>query len=376
MKFLEIFEDVKKGNMGLTDEAIYKSIQNKGKFIPIWGGNKEHNSIKRYVSKNAKTKYDKLITIFDGDGIILSLDGSAGYMTHKNNQTFALNHHACFFKIKKPNLILPEFFILFYQKILQEKSISDGSKTLTMDQIHTIDFDIPNYQTQKNIMDHINPLLMIRDKLNTHILKINKLLSLDLIENYTEFQAKEYPINKLLDYMNGNAGLTEKTIYQKILENGNRFIVLSSSTETKTKLGYIPKCTINGKLLKIFKDKKGILIIRNGKAGTSYYLEENQYTINDHAYILYLKNNSFNVSLKWLMYKLKSTFFEYSSSSANGTWDMTGFFSTVNVDIPTIEIQTKTLSQYEKLEHMKNKSIQFLSEIDLIMSKQILNNVS
>ena len=375
MKFSEIFEDVKKGNAGLTDETIYKSIQNKGKFIPIWGGNKEHNSIKRYESKNAKTKYGKPITIFNGEGIILSLDGSAGYMTYKNNQTFALNHHACFFKIKKPNLILPEFFILFYQKILQEKSISDGSKTLSMNQIHKIDFDVPNYQIQKNIMSHIKPMLAIRERLNGHILKINKLQSLNSIPNHTEFQIKHYPINKLLSYVNGNIGLTEKIIYQKILHCGDRYVVLSASTKNKTKLGHIPYCQINEKPLKIFEDE-GILIIRKGKAGASFYLEKGSYTITDDAYILYLKNNMYEISLKWLMYKLKPTFLEYASSSDNGTWNMTGFFNTVTVDIPTMEVQIKILSQYEKLEHMKNKSIQFLSEINSILSKQISNNFS
>jgi len=265
MKFLEMFEKIKKGNSGLTGEAIYKSIQNGVNFVPIWGGNKEHNSIERRVTIDAKTKFNKPITIFQGEGIILSLDGSAGSMTFKHNQKFALNHHAGFCKVKDTTKIIPEFFALFYQKLLKEMSVSEGSKTLTQDQIYAMDFDVPSLSDQRKIMKTIKPVLDSRKKLLALNQKTKKLKKLILAENYKKFQVKDFPVNSLFDYMSGNSGLTEKTIYQKIPLKGDRYTVLSSSTDTSTKLGEIPKCKINEKEIKVFESNRSSIggIVKN-----------------------------------------------------------------------------------------------------------------
>ena len=52
---------------------------------------------------------------------------------------------------------------------------------------------------------------------------------------------------------------------------GLRYPVLSSSTIEETRLGEIPMCDIDGKKLKVFEDREGILVIRNGKAGTVFF---------------------------------------------------------------------------------------------------------
>ena len=183
--FLDLFEPIQKGNFGLTDEAIYKSIETDGNFIPIWGGNQEHNTIQRLVSENGKTKSSKPITIFDGEGIIISLDGSAGSMTRKKNQKFTLNHHAGFFRVKRDleEIIDLDFFSLFYQHQFQDESVSEGSKTLTLKQIYSMDFNIPSYEVQKNILSKIIPILEKRQRiieLINHIRYVkNKTLSID-----------------------------------------------------------------------------------------------------------------------------------------------------------------------------------------------------
>ena len=371
MRFLDLFRPIQKGNSGLTEEAIYKSIQAGGEFIPIWGGNQNHNLIERRVSVNAKTKKNKPVTVFEGEGIIISLDGSAGSMTYKQNQEFALNHHAGFFKIKKPKIILPEFFALFYQKQFQESSVSEGSKTLTLEHIYEMDFDIPSFDEQVRIMKAIGPVINIKNNAQLLLQRINKIQELILAEKHVHFQVKNYPVNKLLNCLSGNSNLTEKTIYQKIPLSGKRYIVLSSSTMDYTKLGVIPKCEIGTKQIKVFENLEGILIVRNGKAGTSFYLEKGRYTINDHAYILSLQSVPYDISLKWLMYQLKSTFLEYSSSSDNGTWNMTGFFSNTFVDIPAPEEQQKVLGCYEQLETFENKINSILKRISTLFRKQI-----
>jgi len=376
MKFQQMFSDIKKGNFGLTEQAIYKSIQNGGEFIPIWGGNKNHDSTERLISVNGKTKKNNSITIFEGEGIIISLDGSAGSMTYKENQKFALNHHAGFFKVIKPNLIIPEFFALFYENQLKEKSVSEGSKTLTQNQIFQMDFEIPDIKIQEKIMNSIQSILKTKNELQKLSIRIEKIKSLILAIDYTKFQVEGYPITSLLDCISGNTGLIEKIIYQKIPLVGDRYTVLSSSTESWTKLGEIPKCEIDGKEIKVFKNTEGILIVRNGKAGTSFYLEKGKYTINDHAYILSLKDSPFEVSLKWLMYNLKSDFLEYSSSSDNGTWNKTGFYENIFVNIPTLKKQLNVLTQYEQMEKIEKKIKGSLNQISCIFEKQIITHIA
>ena len=185
MKFKELFEPIQKGDFGLTDEAIYKSIQYEGEFIPIWGGNQEHSTIDRMVSINGRTKKDEPITIFEGRGIIISLDGSAGCMTYKpGSQRFAFNHHAGFFRerlIHKPQIDL-RFFSIFYQKQLQELSVSKGSKTLTQNQLYKTNFEIPPYDDQIKIINKIMPILTLKNKLNSLIsVKIDELFQKQIV---------------------------------------------------------------------------------------------------------------------------------------------------------------------------------------------------
>src|SRR5208337_145040 len=166
-----------------------------------------------------------------------------------------------------------------------------------------------------------------------------------------DFQAKDYPISQIVECLSGNSGLTEQVIYQNLCVEGERYLVLSSSTEEETKLGKIPTCQLkSGKPLKVFEDKEGILVIRNGKAGTTFFLEKGKYAITDHAYVLSLRDDCpYKVSLKWLMVQYRSRFLEYSSSSDNGTWNMTGFFENVKIDIPVSGKQNQIVEAYEKL---------------------------
>lgn len=145
MKFLEMFNPVQKGNFALTDEVVYNSIQNNDELIPLYGGNKSHKQATRYVSKTAITKEGKPITIFDGEGIIISLDGSSGSMTYKDGERFALNHHAGFITLKDKGIVRLEFFALFFQNFLRNLSVSDGSKTLSLAQLYSAEFEMPDY---------------------------------------------------------------------------------------------------------------------------------------------------------------------------------------------------------------------------------------
>jgi len=183
MNFLEIFNPIEKGNYALTDEAIYMSILNHDQMIPLWGGNKEHTTIDRMVSKSAKTKKGVPIKVFSGEGIIISLDGSAGNMTYKTNEEFALNHHAGFITVRediKTDINL-KFFSLFYQNRYKHLSVSDGSKTLSLKQIYNEEIHLPTIDIQNNIMKKLNTCLNAINKFHSLENQLYELVSREII---------------------------------------------------------------------------------------------------------------------------------------------------------------------------------------------------
>jgi restriction endonuclease S subunit len=354
MKFLDVFNEIKKGDYGLTEEIVYSSINNGDEMIPLWGGNKHHQTCERMVSISARTKNNIKITIFSGKGIIISLDGSAGSMTYKCKEKFALNHHAGFITLKKKSykVIDLEYFALFYQNFYRSISVSEGSKTLSLQQIYAEEFELPSYEIQIRIMKQLRPFLKKLKALDNIKLSIETdIICKDIIFKVERYQAMDIPITKILDYVSGNSGLTEETIYSALQRQGMHYEVLSSATDDRTKMGKVPIFEINGNLIKTFEGQEGLLVTRNGKAGTTRYLTPGKYTINDHAYILFIKNDCpYQINLKWLSIQYRPQFIEYVSSSDNGTWNMTGFFKAVKIDIPSIKEQNKLVNLWKNVE--------------------------
>ncbi len=374
MNFLDVFTPIVKGNFALTEELIYNSIQYDDGFIPVWGGNKDHSIIDRNVSIHGRTKKGKPVKIFTGEGIIISLDGSAGNMTYKKqDERFALNHHAGFFKIKDATKIIPEFFTLFYERQLKEISVSDGSKTLTTKQIYKEDFEIPCAEEQRVIMKTVKPLLKIKDNTLSILQKIRKLKQMTFSHTYSQFQIKDEKISNMMKYSGGNSGLTEQQIYQKISTDENKYTVLSSSIKNDMCLGEIPLCTINGRPLKVFEGKDGILVTRIGNAGNSRYLKNGAYAITENAYVLYLQDNlKFDVNLKWLLHELKSIIFEYSPHADYGAWNMSEFYKTAKINIPILKEQTQIVTEFQKLEKIERTMRFNLKKINILLQKNIV----
>lgn len=376
MKFLDVFNKIEKGNYALTDEAIYASLKNNNELIPLYGGNKEHLATERRISITAKTKKGTPITVFSGDGIIISLDGSAGSMTYKSGEKFALNHHAGFITLKKDAVdkVNLEYFSIFMQNFYRKISISDGSKTLSLTQIYSKEFNLPELKVQNNIL---NSLRIIKDKLNIFTMLKNNyktLMDKQICIDYTEYQGKNIYVSTCIDCMSGNTGLTEEFIYQTLQSDAQHYQILSSATDDNTMMGEIPMCIINNHKLKVFEGKEGLLVTRNGKAGYTKYLEKGKYTINDHAYILFVKNDCpFKIDLQWFSIQYKQDFLSYASNSDNGTWNMTGFFSYTRIDIPSYDEQLSLVKKYQVLQS-RIKAIEKIEEqYNKLISKEIFN---
>lgn len=183
------------------------------------------------------------------------------------------------------------------------------------------------------------------------------------------YQSKNVPVNKCFEYMSGNCGLSSTFIHNNRNVKGEKYSVLSSSTTNDTLMGEIARIDLpNGKKMKVFEDKEGILIARNGNAGTMTWLKPGKYTINDHAYILYLKDDCpYEINLRWFSFAMKEYMLNFvTTKTGNKTWSVTEFYNKGTIDIPAISIQNKKEKDYtfvygllERLNNMYNKIEQF-----------------
>lgn len=375
MKFLDIFNPIEKGSHGLTDEAIYGSIKKEGEMIPLYGGNSQHSYTERYISEHTRTIEDTDVNVFSGEGIIISLDGSAGCMTYKRGERFSLNHHAGFITLKesekdKVNL---QFFALFMQNHYKALSVSDGSKTLSLNQIYADDFYLPPKEIQDNIIGTMRNVFPKLESIKIISEKIAAILKRQLMTDYRKYQKRNINIGICIGYTSGNSGLTEEFLYNNIELKGKRYKILSSATLEENMLGEVPLCKIDGRELRVFPDnREGLLVIRKGKAGKTIFLEPGLYTLNDDAYILYVKESCpYKIHLKWLSIQYRQEFLSNASSADNGTWNMTGFFKNVVIDIPDYDEQLNVVRLYEKAERLKKRIDEIDKKISNLLEKEI-----
>lgn len=368
MKFLDIFNEIEKGNYALTDEAVYSSIKNSDEMIPLYGGNQSHKSTDRRVSITAKTKKGEQIKIFNGEGIIISLDGSAGSMTYKNGEKFALNHHAGFITLRKDkkNAVSLEFFSIFFQNFYRSLGISDGSKTLSLEQIYSEEIEIPSYEIQVRIMKQLNPIM---EKMN---------IILNLKEHYNDIMQKnisfdyenlnrEVLISEVLRYCSRNDNLSEEGIYNR-KPTGNKYIEVLSGATNKISYGRID---INSDGIHYLEDKQCIHLVSRGNAGKLRYIDKGTYATNTNAFLLYLKDEykkEMNIDtyekektiLNFLIIYLQPIFFELTTSSDLSVFPLTEVMT--NLHVPEISYSDRLKEIVETYE----KIFKLVDEIDKI----------
>lgn len=343
----------------ITDEEIYKSYGS----IPVYTGAGDLKGFwdKALVEKDDLPCLTYATKAFDGTIVI-------------RNEIFDANNTAVLIlKDKYKGIILLEWISIILPKIFSDIMTSkEGVSYLNKEIVEVIEIDIPDRQTQENLIVKYKAINE-RLKRTKEILRKCELLRNKFINiEYQTYQGKNVDIKECIDYMSGNSKLTEEFIYQKLQVESRKYPVLSSATEERTMMGVVPKCKINNKDLKIFEDKEGLLVTRNGKAGQTRYLSKGAYTINDHAYILFNKQASkYYINLKWLAIQYKRQFLMYSSSADNGTWNMTGFFEHTKIDIPSKKEQDDIVASYEKLEKRIEMIIAIEKHYQKLLQKEI-----
>lgn len=185
------------------------------------------------------------------------------------------------------------------------------------------------------------------NRINDILAKCKKLQNKFIDVEYQTYQARDIKISKCLDYMSGSSNLAEEKNYQRLKTDGEKYLLLTGAT---TKEDSVVMLNQSVKVSR-FENKEGLLVTRKGKAGMVRHLQKGRYTLNDDAYILYLKDNiDYEINLKWLAIEYKSEFLLYASNSDNGTWNMTGFFEHIKIDIPSLEERLSVVKKHDILE--------------------------
>ena len=168
----------------------------------------------------------------------------------------------------------------------------------------------------------------------------------------------------------GNSGLTEEFIYMNQPSNESESIsILSSATREDNLMGFISKNTTlpNGRQIKTFF-APAILITRNGFAGEMTYLSNGQFTINDHAYVMTLKEEwKDKINLRWFASQYYELFRNLVTSKSDNATFSKEYAKMQNVELPDIAVQNRISEKLHKidmlvsaLEQLKKESLELL----------------
>lgn len=179
-------------------------------------------------------------------------------------------------------------------------------------------------------------------------------------------------IKKFFHIYGGSSGLTRQFIYYNMPKSKENSIpVYSGATSKQTFMGYIDK-TVDGKI-KIFTGPC-ILISRKGQSGTMRYIDDREFTINDDAYVLYIKDEFKNeIILEWVYLMLQKLFFNIATSKeGNGTFSKV-YAEEQEVEIPHKDIQKEEVKQLLLLDKIKSEAISIKEEIEKLLEKIIFH---
>ena len=147
-------------------------------------------------------------------------------------------------------------------------------------------------------------------------------------------------------------------------------------------MGYIPMCILdNGRPLKTFEGKPGILVARNGKAGHMTYLKPGRYTINDHAYILSLADDYKREAgiatlslegnyLLWFICTHQALLYSFASKTDNATWNKASF-SKAQIEVPTQQEIDGIAELYQEALSTMARAQQVIDRLSALLAKQV-----
>lgn len=176
--------NIRGGNSGLTEEFIYHNLPEieEDKIEILTSATLERTAM-GFISKNAKPNNKKL-KIFEGPTILVARNGYAGTMRYITRDKFTTNDHAYVLTPKKAwkDKINLEWFINEYQglfwKIVTSKS---DNATFSKEYAERQIIQIPDIDEQKRIIQKLNPLKSLIQKLHVIENEIDELLEYTIV---------------------------------------------------------------------------------------------------------------------------------------------------------------------------------------------------
>ena len=174
----------------------------------------------------------------------------------------------------------------------------------------------------------------------------------------------------------GNSGLTEEFIYMNQPSSENESIpILSSATLEDNLMGPISKNTVlpSGRKMKIFSTP-AIIIARNGFAGEMTCLTSGQFTINDHAYVITLKERwKDRINLRWFASQYHELFKNLVTSKSDNATFSKAYAEKQTIAIPHVDIQNNIATKLIKLDTLKKTVHSYSIELQHVLAYSILN---
>lgn len=162
----------------------------------------------------------------------------------------------------------------------------------------------------------------------------------------SEDKSTEYLLESIIEIIGGSSKLTKNYIYYNMPKSSKSAIPVYSGA-LNSELGRIDVEKENE--VRVFHGP-AVIICRKGQSGKMRYIEDKIFTINDDAYVMYIKDAyKKKIDLKWCQYNFEKIFCKIATSKGgNGTFSKNYAYKQI-VQIPNIEIQYEQLKNYESL---------------------------
>lgn len=366
MKISDIF--IVKTGQRIIEEEVY---ENKGDF-PCVTSQTTNNGITWYASKEWLLKEHNSSIIDVDECITWTKDGAKCGTLFYRNYPFYPNDH-CGVLIPKDEYkksINLKWFLYTKQEYIKGFVSQQGSQGMLynseMSEIE-IEYPFPDKDgIQDKVVEQYERLISKKSIIKNTLDRINELFEYQ----FQNSNYKEYRVEKIAILNKGSNKVSEEMIYQNHDLHG--IPVYSSATENNGLMGKVKEeCFRNF-------DKQGsateLTWTTNGYAGVVFYRESDYLYSEKCGRIVIRKEYRNLISSKYLLYILNQITYKYKTSeSNNGKLDII-HMSNIPVQIPIdedgeidINIQNNIVSQYERIEKIKNNLENSLLQIDRLI---------
>ena len=366
MKLAEIFK-VNQGHQ-ITDEEIYNSPGN----IPIYTGN---NDLKGYWDK----------TIIDESLLpCLTYPTKAfGGKIFIQNKQFDANNTACLLlKNEYKDKVLLEYFqYLLPSEFLKNATSKGGVSYLNKEIVENIEVNLPPKKIQTKMIEQFKTINFYNENIQEMKENLLNILEKEIVVDFP--YEEEIKLNRILDYISRNDSLSEEGIYSNSDSNCDRYITVLSGNSSGLEYGKIPLNT-NG--IHFIENRQILHLVTRGCAGKLTYMESGNYATNTNAFILYLKEETFDmlnikdeadeeIYLKFLRILLQPKFYSVSSNADVSIFPLTDVIETMM--IPLYRYDEKILNLVRAYDAIEKFCFELADAAELMKdmeSKQIIFN--